>query len=221
MCDARSFPGIAEAFPNATIIDDFYAGCDRLEHMAQLVLDRIPGTLSVLGHSMGARVALEVCRLAPDRVCRLVLADTGFHTVRPNEAEQRHGLLALSKSQGIEVLCDRWLPPMLADDSMNNVALVSELRSMVHAAGTETYARQIDALLNRNAALDVLDAIRVPTMVMVGELDTWSPPEQHRTLAAHISGSVLEVVPGVGHMMPAEAAVQCQERLARWMSQSP
>ena len=43
------------------------------------------GPLVVIGHSMGARVALEMVRAAPERISSSALLDTGVHPVREGE----------------------------------------------------------------------------------------------------------------------------------------
>jgi len=58
---------------------------DNLPTMAQDTLTGFPGPLFVAGHSMGARVAMEMARLAPARVQRLALLDTGIHPLKPGE----------------------------------------------------------------------------------------------------------------------------------------
>ena len=92
MCDSRMFAELLSAFPEAQVIDGFYAGCDRIEAMANYVLARMPARVSLLGHSMGARIALEVMRKAPDRVERLALVDTGVHGPKPGERDARYAL---------------------------------------------------------------------------------------------------------------------------------
>src|SRR4051794_37969107 len=72
-------------------VASFY-GFDSIPAMAQSVLDEAPARFAVAGHSMGARVALEMVRAAPERVERLALLDTGTHPVRPGEAEKRQEL---------------------------------------------------------------------------------------------------------------------------------
>jgi pimeloyl-ACP methyl ester carboxylesterase len=51
---------------------------------------------------------------------------------------------------------------------------------------------------------DVLDAIRVPTTVVVGEKDLMTPRPQAEYLAAHIEGAELVVLGGCGHMLMLE-----------------
>lgn len=50
-----------------------------------------------------------------------------------------------------------------------------------------------------------LGAIAAPTLVVVGELDSETPPSYARAIAAEIPGARLVEVPGAGHLLPAEA----------------
>jgi pimeloyl-ACP methyl ester carboxylesterase len=85
LCDSRMFRAQLDGFANSMCIDGFYPSCTSLEDMAAYALEHMPDRCTVLGHSMGARVALEVLRLAPERVERLILADTGVHPLRAGE----------------------------------------------------------------------------------------------------------------------------------------
>lgn len=221
LCDSRAFPGVRDTFSNVTIVDDFYNGHIRLEEMAQHALSVLPSRFALLGHSMGARIALEVYRLAPERVSRLALVDTGIHSVRAGEKEKRYSLRKLGRTLGIEALCNAWLPPMLAPANRADPALSASLEAMVHDAGVERYESQIEALLHRRAADDVLAAIRVPMFAMVGELDSWSPVSQHREIAAAVPGGQLRIVAGAGHMMPAEKPQEFHDLVREWLAWPP
>ena len=54
---------------------------DDLTVMAQDCLDRHPGKLQVAGHSMGARVAMEIARLAPERISRLARGCSSIRSI--------------------------------------------------------------------------------------------------------------------------------------------
>jgi pimeloyl-ACP methyl ester carboxylesterase len=110
LCDSRMFRAQLDGFANSMCIDGFYPSCTSLEDMAAYALEHMPDRCTVLGHSMGARVALEVLRLAPERVERLILADTGVHPLRAGERESRYALRDLGRAEGIEKLVDAWLP---------------------------------------------------------------------------------------------------------------
>ena len=66
-----------------------YGDANAITAMAQCALDVAPPQFVLAGHSMGGRVALEVVRLAPQRVQKLVLMDTGYLPLAPGEAGEK------------------------------------------------------------------------------------------------------------------------------------
>jgi pimeloyl-ACP methyl ester carboxylesterase len=87
-----------------------YGSLDSLPAMAEAVLRTAPERFSVAGHSMGGRVALEIYRLAPDRVARIALLNTGYLPLAAGaageeETRKRGELVALAQSQGMRPCC--------------------------------------------------------------------------------------------------------------------
>ena len=221
MCDSRMFAPTLAAFPDSGAIDGFYAGADRIEAMADYALARMPDRCALLGHSMGARVALEVYRKAPERVVRLALVDTGIHTPKPGEREGRYGLRDRGRTQGMAALVGHWLPPMVGFAGLRNEALMDSLYAMTLSAGLPVFEAQIEALLNRPSVDALLPTIACPTFAMVGRQDQWSPVAQHEAIVAAIPGAQLRVVEGAGHMMPAEAPEAFNQIVREWLSWPP
>jgi pimeloyl-ACP methyl ester carboxylesterase len=218
LCDGTMFARQVAALRGAVVVGGFYGTETRLEGMADYALARLPDRFALLGHSMGARVALEIVRKAPHRVSRLALADTGVHPAQPGEREKRYALRDLGRERGIGALVDEWLPPMLGPAARADEALVASLRQMCVSAGLERFEGQIEALLHRPALGDLLGAITCPTLVVVGEADAWSPVAQHEAIARRIPGAKLRVVPGAGHMLPAEAPAEFNAAIGQWLA---
>jgi len=196
-----------------------YGDADNLEEMAARALAAAPPRFALAGHSMGARVSLEVLRQAPDRVERLALLDTGIHPVRPGETEQRQAQVKLGWELGIEALVDAWLLPMLLPEHREMPGIVDPLRAMCRRGGLAMFEAQIKALLARPDPRDLLPAIAVPTLIGVGRQDQWSPVAQHEDIAAAIPGSTLTIFESSGHMAPFEAPEAVTAALRRWLEQ--
>lgn len=218
ICDARIYAPQLAAFPESRAVDG-YGQADTLEGMARVALDQAPESFDLFGHSMGGRVALEVFRLAPNRVRRLALSSTGVHSLGANEPGNRRALQALGHDEGFAAVVSTWLPPMVAEANRAK-PVFGEMRQMCLDAGQAVFDAQIDALLGRPEQQSLLDKIRCPTLVITGELDVWSPPAQHEAIAAQIADSTLVIVKGAGHMLPLEAPETVNNAIAAWL-QSP
>jgi pimeloyl-ACP methyl ester carboxylesterase len=194
-----------------------YGDADSLPDMAEQVLRTVTGQMSLAGHSMGARVALEVFRLAPGRIARLALLDTGVHPLAPGELGKRQALLDLGRDRGMDALVDAWLPPMVHPDRRDDAEFMDPLVAMCRRAGYETFARQVRALIDRPDARDLLGQIKCPVLVGVGSHDAWSSVHQNRGIAAAIAGAEFVVFEGAGHMAPIEAPAAVSVALRQWL----
>src|ERR1700722_10222499 len=194
-----------------------FSGHSSITGMAEHVLSVAPERFAVAGHSMGGRVALEVIRLARRRVMRLALLNTGVNTVRDGEPQSRGRLLRLAHEQGMSALAAEWLPPMMAGGS-RTVDLMPRLVAMVERSTPDSYAGQINALLNRPEALSILPTINVPTLLLSGSEDTWSPVSQHETMRRRIPHATLFEIHGAGHMAPFERPDAVALALREWLA---
>lgn len=217
ICDARVFAPQLSAFAGSRAVNG-YGLADSLPAMARVALEQAPDRFDLFGHSMGGRIALEVYRLAPERVRRLALSSTGVHSLGAGEPAKRHALQAVGHTQGFEALVDTWLPPMVAEANRADAALYGPMRQMSLDAGQDVFDAQIGALLGRPEQASLLPQIDCPTLVMTGELDQWSPPAQHRDIAAALPASELVIVPGAGHMLPLEAPDAVNAAIATWLA---
>lgn len=219
LCDAAVWAHQVEALSQSyhVIVPDL-SRQDSIASMASDILADAPERFSIAGHSMGARVALEVFAQAPGRVERLALLDTGVHPVDESEAAARQRLLDVSARNGMRALADIWLPPMVSDGRLDSDPYLKErLHAMVERMSPQIHRAQITALLGRPDAGAQLDVIACPVLIGVGERDRWSPPEQHRDIAAAIPHARFIVFPGSGHMAPMEAPAAVSDALLEWM----
>ena len=218
ICDDRLWAAQVEALADHDpVAVPGYPGARSLAAMAELSLARAPPTFSLAGHSMGGRVALEILRMAPERVERLALLDTGVHPPSEGEAAKRRALLEVARTQGIEAMVDLWLPPMVHPDRRGDAAFMAPLRAMAAAGGAERYADQITAMIDRPDPLPLLPLIHCPTLIGVGRQDEWSPVAQNREIAAAIKSADFAIFEDCGHMAPVEAPDQVSAALRRWL----
>lgn len=199
-----------------------YGAIDSLAGMAEHVLRHAPpGKFNLAGHSMGGRVALEVFRLAPERVLRLALLDTGYKglplgVAGESERAGRMELLRTAREKGMREMGRIWARGMVHPDRIEGPVFEAVL-DMLERRTPEIFAAQIHALLTRPDATPLLSRIACPTLVLCGCEDSWSPLSRHEEMAAAIPGARLAAIAHCGHMSTMEQPGPVNDALAAWL----
>jgi len=219
LSDAAVWQPVVDAFsgtmPVVTVsLDD----SGSFTHMAEKMLGENPGDLVVVGHSMGARVALEVYRLAPERVVKMAMLDTGVHPLQHGETESRQKLLDLAHRESMAAIANKWLPPMVHPARVDDDVLMGILTDMVLRADANLYERQVRAMLDRPDAESVLPTIACPVLLAVGRQDSWSPIARHKAMCQHIQHVELVIIEEAGHFAPLEQPQAFISALNKWMN---
>ena len=199
---------------------------DSLVQMAKQLLQDAPPHMVLAGHSMGARVALEVLRLAPERVKGVALLDTGYlpkpaGEAGEEEARKRFHLLKIAQERGVRAMANEWVQGMVHPDRLSDAPLIESILAMFERKDAHIFACQINALLNRLDGSDVLRAIKVPTLLMCGKQDAWSTPAQHQAMNALATHATFDVIEDAGHMAPMERPEPVALSLQRWLASVP
>lgn len=182
-------------------------GVERTADDLALLLERLGAVpSSVLGYSLGARVALRLAVTHPETVARLVLESPSAGLASAAErAARRRADAALARSlerDGIEAFVAAWeRQPIFAGQAAlppRRAARLRRLRLRNDAAGLAASLRAagqgaMEPLHGR------LRAVRVPTLVIAGALD---PVGRARAevVAAGVPDARLAIVDGAGHM---------------------
>lgn len=218
ICDKIVWQALADAAPaqmtiyNADLTQDI-----SIPDMAQSILDDVEGSMIVVGHSLGGRVAMEMARVAPTRVIGLVLADTGHMPKKAGEEVKRQAMIDLGH-ESMEKLAALWLPPMLNPETKPAPQLFADLTAMVLRADADIHERQIRALIARPDASQYLNQINCPTLLIVGRQDGWSPVAQHQEIADGLKNSELVIIEDAGHFAPVEQENQVVKAITNWMN---
>jgi pimeloyl-ACP methyl ester carboxylesterase len=196
---------------------------DSIVAMAEAVLRWAPPTFALAGHSMGGRVAFQILRLAPDRVMRVAVFNTGADARPPGEAGEneergRRRLLDLARSQGMRPMAVEWLKGMLPPYRQNDTPLVEEIIQMFEGKSPDLFEIQMLALLGRPDATHFLRTIHCPALVLTGFDDAWSPPARHLQMAQSLPFSELVVVPKCGHMSTMERPDEVTAAMREWLT---
>ena len=153
-----------------------------------------------LGTSMGGFVGQALALARPERCRRLVLAHTGPRmSIPPDVLESRLEMLeGASFSDYAELVLDQ------ATASGGSPSLRAFVKELLVANDKRAYTQVLTEGLSKFDLSERVDAIGLPTLVVIGEHDRVIPPSEGRELAAAIRGASLVEIEDVGHLGYAE-----------------
>lgn len=154
------------------------------------------GKAIVCGTSLGGMIAMELVRLAPERVSGLVLACTSAR-MSPALWPER---IATVREKGLASAMDGWAARHLSETWMAaNPERVADLERKYLATDPAGYIGNAAAIRDMDL-LPGLPDIRVPVTVIAGKLDIATPFEGHGDqIAAAIEGAEVALLPA-GHL---------------------
>ncbi|MBA3542451.1 MAG: alpha/beta hydrolase [Deltaproteobacteria bacterium] len=193
---------------------------DLADDMACILDDALVDRAVLIGHSMGVQVALETYRRHPSRVAGLVLVcGAPSHPLKTfRGSAQLEDLLPviqkwIHRVPGvINRLTRAMLPTRLAYEVASRLEIRRELVEprdfMPYLEGmaridTRLFVAMLSAAGQHSADL-LLPEIAVPTLVVAGARDGFTPPERSRAMAEAIPDAELLEIPNASHTAPIE-----------------
>jgi pimeloyl-ACP methyl ester carboxylesterase len=110
----------------------------------------------------------------------------------------------------------RLLPQLLHPDNIPRLG--PEVMAMAERVGRPAFHRQQRAIMSRPDSRPDLPRASVPTLVVVGEGDTLTPPDLAEEMAALIPGARLARIPAAGHLPPMETPDAVTALLRDWLA---
>ena len=157
----------------------------------------------LIGNGFGGTVAVAFAIAHPERIARLVVSDAaaGF----PPEGRQQFAAMAQKVAEGglgavAEVSAKRvYSPAYLAAHPEK----IDERKKVL--LGIDPKAFQAACrILQETDLVPLLSHLRVPTLVVCGELDQATPPALNKEIADKVAGAKYVELPGCGHCPPLE-----------------
>lgn len=215
-CIAWDMPGYGDSQPIEPLTYETIAGSlvSLLDH---LEIDQA----DLVGLSFGGMHALHTALAAPDRVRRLVLADTspafGIDGTSPDDWK-RARLAPLDDGLTPGDLGPRIIDAITAQPLTGTIR--AETLDAFAAIGSEGFRAAVDCLPT-NDVRDRLAEIHHRSCVIVGELDAETPVAYATMLADGLADARLHVLEGVGHLSPAEAPQRFNDLVAAFLTEPP
>ena len=152
-----------------------------------------------VGLSMGGMIGQGLALSYPDRIERLVLADTA--AIIPDEAQPVwQERLDSGHDMGMQAVAEstleRWFTPNYL---AKNPPEIDQIRRQILDTPVAGYIGCSEAIRRLNY-LNRLPAIEIPTLIMVGADDPGTPVAASEAMHAQIKDSKLVVIPDAAHL---------------------
>lgn len=216
VADERSSPGGAHCYRRSGVLDPVV---ELKQYLDVLGTDGVV----LVGHSVGARIALDAALEHPDRVLGLFLiapsvsgapqTDALDPAVRSlvesiAQAEEKGDLGEVNRLEA-----HLWLDGPLSPEGR----VAGRARALfleMNGAALELPEPVPD--VRREPAWDRLDLLEVPVHIVVGDLDVPHVIDRARVLAQRVDGASMEVMAGVAHMPVLEQPTHIAQSVAQF-----
>lgn len=190
-----------------------FGASDFVDGGLESVADRVAAALDAMhfdekpifiGNGYGGFVALLTAIRHHALAERLVLADCGAAFSEPGRAAFR-GMSAGAEKGGLGAIADVAMRRLFAPEyQAAHPELIAQRKARFLAVDPRTFHSACHAL----AALDLRDqlsSVRIPALVLVGEMDEATPPAMSHELAAGLPDARLVILPGCAHVPQLQA----------------
>ncbi|HUJ26210.1 MAG TPA: alpha/beta hydrolase [Myxococcales bacterium] len=190
-----------------------------------------------LGHSMGVQVALEYHRRHPEQVQGLVLI-CGSHGLPLDTFHDSKALKIILPS--MIAAADRWPDATnliwkfaAGGELAYQIATHLEVNGkLVHPEDFKPYFRHLSAMdprlflgmlkhASEHSAFDHLPDVKVPTLIVAGTADTFTPYWLSEEMHDRIPGAEMLTIPGGTHVAPIEQPELLTLRLEKFLARIP
>jgi pimeloyl-ACP methyl ester carboxylesterase len=210
--DLRGY-GASPGATGATTLDVFARDIAGL--LDQLGIERF-----VLGGlSMGGQIVMECYRLFPHRIRGLLLADTSPVAETDEGRRQRHDLADRLLREGMGRYADEVLPKMIAPYNVDAQPTVARhVLEMMRGTSPTGAAAALRGRTERPDYIGMLASITVPTLVVVGRDDEFTPVAEARLTAERIRNASLVIIDGAGHLPNLERPDEFNDALEKFLT---
>lgn len=157
----------------------------------------------LIGNGFGGTVALSFALSHADRIAKLVVCDAA--ATFPEEGRQQFAAMAEKVADGglgsiAEIAARRVFSPAYLSAHPEKI----EERKRVLLGIDPKAFHAVCKILQETDLVPLLPHLRVPTLVICGELDQATPPALNKQVAEKVPGARYVELPGCGHCPPLE-----------------
>ena len=159
----------------------------------------------IIGLSMGGQIACLFYEKHPEKVQSMVLCDTHFGLGNLEKKELNRFINSRKKPllEGLEPKDIALTVSKSLVGNLNNKVAIEELVNSMSKLHKESYLKTIDASMSTFHE-HIFQKINVPTLILVGEKDTLTPPSMALKIHDLIKNSKFSNIKEAGHLINIE-----------------
>lgn len=139
---------------------------------------------TVCGLSMGGYAAFAFYRKHAERVNALILCDTRATADTEEGKQARYEMAELARNSGASAMVEPMTPRLLGETTLQTIPhIIERVKKMIEAAQPEGIAQALIGMAHRNDSMDLLPKITCPTLIVVGNEDKLTPPDDAEKMA--------------------------------------
>ena len=197
--DLRGF-GLSDVTPGTVTMEQFADDlADLLDALA------IQGPVVFCGLSMGGYVAWQFALRHRARLSRLILCDTRAIADSAEAAAGRQKTAEKVLAEGSAVAVEALLPKLFAAATYQQQPnIVEAARQVILQTKPDGIAAALRGMAQRPDVTSKLKEIDLPALLICGQHDGISPPDEMRGIAAEMPNARFVEISAAGHMAPLE-----------------
>jgi pimeloyl-ACP methyl ester carboxylesterase len=201
--------------------DDPAPSLDRMASDVIALLDELEIERFVLcGLSMGGYLSFALLRrLEKDRALGLVLCDTRAKADSEEGRRNRLAMAELAEREGSGPVAEAMTKLIGETTRRTDPDLWERVRALIRSNGGKGIAAAQRAMAARPDSTPLLSELTMPGLVLVGEEDVLTPPDEARRMADALPDSRFHLVPKAGHLSNLEAPDEFNARLAAFLNE--
>lgn len=182
------------------------------------LLDRLDIERAIFGGcSMGGYILFQIYKEFSNRVSGFIFCDTKAAADTEEAKQNRYAIIKTVQEEGLRPLMESMGPKLVCPSTQDKRKdLYENIKEVILAQPVEGIVHSQEAMANRQDYHETAKSITVPTLLLFGNEDVFTPPDSGRMLQACIPGSQLEIILNAGHLSPLEQPVIVNEHILRF-----
>ena len=173
------------------------------------------------GLSMGGYIALRALERMPDKFSAAVLCDTRSESDNNEGKLKRAAAIKRINTEGLIPFTKDFVTNCFGDHYKQNNKEEFEKRIVKSSAFDPVGVKgSLLAMISRNDTTEYLNKIKIPALIICGELDTLTPPSVMKPMAERINNAEFVVIKNSGHMSPIENSEEVNRTFGNFLKRT-